>query len=153
MALLLMGVARLQALLPAPVVSYTTISPLLPEERFVSVARSGRSLRPGRYPASRSMECGLSSPPEGGATTWLTWGLHHNMFENFLEGKGRWYINTKNKEESIFQNHQWGGQIALCILKCPFETVRNDWRNTLGLKIITKTRKTERKAPIAEPFL
>ena len=91
--------------------------------------------------------------PEGGVTTWLTWGLHHNMFEKFLEGKGRWYINTKNMEGSIFQNHQWGGQIALNILKCPFETVRNDWRNTLGIKIITKTRKTERKTPVAEPYI
>ena len=87
LALLPMGVARPQALLPAPVVSYTTISPLLPEERFVSVARSGRSLRPGRYPTSCSMECGLSSPCKQGATTWLTWGIHHNMFGNFLEGR------------------------------------------------------------------
>jgi len=81
-----MGVAWPQALLPAPVVSYTTISPLLPEERYVSVARSGRSLRPGRYPASRFKECGLSSPCEQGATTWLTWGFHHNMFGGFLVG-------------------------------------------------------------------
>ena len=86
MALLPMGVARPQALLPAPVVSYTTISPLLPKERFVSVARSGRSLRPGRYPASCFMECGLSSPCEQGAITRLTWGFHHNMFEVFLVG-------------------------------------------------------------------
>jgi hypothetical protein len=59
--LLPMGVARPQTLLSAPVVSYTTISPLLPEERFVSVARSGRFLRPGCYPALCSVECGLSS--------------------------------------------------------------------------------------------
>jgi len=81
-----MGVARPRTLLSAPVVSYTTISPLLPKERFVSVARSGRSLRPGRYPASCFMECGLSSPCEQGAITRLTWGFHHNMFEAFLVG-------------------------------------------------------------------
>ena len=86
LALLPMGVAWPQALLPAPVVSYTTISPLLPKERYVSVARSGRSLRPGRYPAPCSVECGLSSPCEQGATTWLTWGLHHNMRKEFLIG-------------------------------------------------------------------
>jgi len=83
-----MGVARLQALLPAPVVSYTTISPLLPKERYVSVARSGRSLRPGRYPASCSVECGLSSPPEGGATTWLTWDSIITCLRNSLQGGG-----------------------------------------------------------------
>ena len=49
------------ALLRTPVVSYTTISPLPLAGRFVSVARSGRLPRPGRYPASCSMECGRSS--------------------------------------------------------------------------------------------
>jgi hypothetical protein len=50
------------ALLRTPVVSYTTISPL-PRlaRRYVSVARSGRLPHPGCYPASCSMECGLSS--------------------------------------------------------------------------------------------
>jgi len=48
-------------LLPAPVVSYTTISPLPLARRFVSVARSGRLLHPGGYPALCSLECGLSS--------------------------------------------------------------------------------------------
>ena len=38
-----------------------TVSPLPQTGRFVSVARSGRLLHPGCYPASRSSECGLSS--------------------------------------------------------------------------------------------
>jgi hypothetical protein len=49
------------ALLRTPVVSYTTISPLPLARRFVSVARSGRFPRPGRYPTSCSVECGRSS--------------------------------------------------------------------------------------------
>jgi hypothetical protein len=32
------------------------------------------------------MECGLSSPPEGGATIWLTWEVHHNMSDEILIG-------------------------------------------------------------------
>jgi len=50
----------------APVVSYTTISPLPGSQqvwswRYVSVARSRRLLPSGCYPAPCSMECGLSS--------------------------------------------------------------------------------------------
>ena len=46
-------------LLPAPVGFYSTISPLPLTRRYISVARSGRLLHPGGYPASCSMECGL----------------------------------------------------------------------------------------------
>jgi len=65
------------ALLRAPVVSYTTISPLPLTgfhmgrqacRRYVSVARSDRLPRPGCYPAPCSQECGLSSAQPGAAT-------------------------------------------------------------------------------------
>ena len=49
------------ALLRAPVVSYTTISPLPVSRRYVSVALSNRLPRSGYFPVSCSMECGLSS--------------------------------------------------------------------------------------------
>lgn len=39
---------------------------------ILSVARSGRLLRPGCYPTSCSLECGLSSPCSQGAITPLT---------------------------------------------------------------------------------
>ena len=119
-----MGVARPQALLPAPVVSYTTISPLLPEERYVSVARSGRSLRPGRYPTSRFMECGLSSPCEQGATTWLTWGFHNNMFRGILVGGILWGTILIYGLSRILIPNQWGGQNHLHPLKCSFGTIK-----------------------------
>ena len=119
MALLPMGVARPRTLLSAPVVSYTTISPLLPEERYVSVARSGRSLRPGRYPASCSEECGLSSPCNQGATTWLTWGIHIITITRFLEGE-RSLVDFQDIP-SVSKNDQWGGQNSVLPLKCPFE--------------------------------
>ena len=65
LALLLSGVAWPQLLLPAPVVSYTTFSPSPPNPEIqrlsVSVALSGKLLRPGCYPVTRSSECGLSS--------------------------------------------------------------------------------------------
>jgi hypothetical protein len=77
LTLLQEGVAWPQTLPPAPVVSYTTFSPLplppptspkflnLGEEwglgRSVSVARSVRLPHPGCYPAPCSVECGLSS--------------------------------------------------------------------------------------------
>lgn len=84
LALLPAGVTWPRALLHAPVVSYTTVSPSLPSplrpspsgrgdgdegELFVSVAlfrqvRASRRLsRPGCYPTPCSMECGLSSTP------------------------------------------------------------------------------------------
>ena len=75
LTLLQAGVAWPRTLLPTPVVSYTTFSPLplsysSPNSegigrgrrgRSVSVARSGRLPRPGSYPAPCSVECGLSS--------------------------------------------------------------------------------------------
>jgi hypothetical protein len=85
LALLPIGVAWPPALLRAPVVSYTEPAKWLlkktalaafppfhpyPAEtrRTVSVALSSRSPHSGYYPASCSMECGLSStPPEGRA--------------------------------------------------------------------------------------
>ena len=82
-------------------------------------------------------------PVKQGATTWLTWGLHHNMFENFLEGEDSGILVPRTEEESLINKYQWGGQNHLCILKYLFELARNEWRNTLGIKIITKTRKTE----------
>lgn len=56
----------------APVVSYTTLSPLLlrsgaSAKRCISVARSGALRRPGGYPAPCPMERGLSSTPARGA--------------------------------------------------------------------------------------
>jgi len=67
------------------------------------------------------MECGLSSPPEGGATTWLTWGYHHNMVEGFLEGVGKIVKIFLDCFVSYRKTHQWGGQNRLLPLKCPFE--------------------------------
>jgi hypothetical protein len=75
LTLLQAGVTWPQALLPAPVVSYTTFSPLpypspllnpldlgeAKKGRSVSVALSVRLPRPGGYPAPCSSECGLSS--------------------------------------------------------------------------------------------
>ena len=67
LTLLPMGVAWPRRLLSAPVVSYTTFSPLRPE-RSRSRARGlflwsyPRVTPPGRYPASHPMESGLSSP-------------------------------------------------------------------------------------------
>jgi hypothetical protein len=49
------------ALLQSPEVSYTAVSPLPREGRYVSVALSGGLLQPGSYPAGCSAECGLSS--------------------------------------------------------------------------------------------
>jgi hypothetical protein len=47
------GLPRPLALLPAPVVSYTTISPLPLAWLYVSVARSGRFPRPGSFPGAK----------------------------------------------------------------------------------------------------
>jgi len=49
------------ALLRAPVVSYTTISPLPVARWYVSVALSDRLPCPGNSPVSCPVECGLSS--------------------------------------------------------------------------------------------
>lgn len=45
---------------------------------YVSVARSGKLLRPGSYPASCSVECGLSSKGTPFAIARPTWVLDHN---------------------------------------------------------------------------
>jgi len=55
------GVAWPGALLHPPVVSYTAFSPLLPKERFVSVAHAKHLHASGRYPARYPVVCGLSS--------------------------------------------------------------------------------------------
>jgi len=60
LTLLLAGVTWPRTLLPAPVVSYTTFSPS-PFRLFVSVALSGRLLRPGVSPAPCPAQRGLSS--------------------------------------------------------------------------------------------
>ncbi len=51
------------------------------------MARSGRLLRPGCYPASCSLECGLSSPSNQGATTRPTWGGHDTIFPSLKIGR------------------------------------------------------------------
>ena len=73
LTLLPMGVAWPRRLPAAPVVSYTTFSPLRPEcsrsrVRGLFLWSYPRVTPPGRYPASHPMESGLSSPQRCGAS-------------------------------------------------------------------------------------
>jgi len=74
---------RLQAISPFHPYRRVANHPL---RRSISVARSGRSPRPGRYPASCSVECGLSSQqpklPRGCPTSL---GLHHTILPPFRQ--------------------------------------------------------------------
>ena len=67
-----------------------TIRRLALHRRYVSVARSGKSPRPGGYPAPRHLECGLSSTLSHCACAQCIWSRGHPAclwwFHHTIEG-------------------------------------------------------------------